>query len=112
MSSYDATFLAIAPEFASVDLVRRTQILEVADMRVSKKAFGDRRNIAVAYLAAHLITVGNRSSGIAGAVTGMKEGDLSVSYGGGNSTDLNSTTYGQEYSRMVKENVFTGMVSN
>lgn len=115
MAEPDDTLLLIAPEFSTVDIARRSQVLCLAALRVSKSKFGDRYNLAVSYLAAHMLTVSTRDGGgsVTGAVKSRKEGDLSVTYGGNDalSSDLSSTSYGQEYKRLIKENIFGPMVT-
>lgn len=58
------------------------------------------RESAVAYLAAHILTIAGRG-GTGGAVTSETEGSLSRSFGSTGSTDgLGSTSYGQEVQRL------------
>jgi len=67
----------------------------------------ERYNLALALLAAHLITVQNSTAGSGGAVvsgpiTSEKEGDLSRTYANNvssssSSNPLDSTTYGKQY---------------
>jgi len=116
MAEPDDTLLVIAPEFSTVDPVRRSKVLALAALRVSQKVFGDRYNMAVSYLAAHMLTVADRDGGgsVSGAIKSRKEGDLSITYAGGDgstNSGFGSTSYGQEYLRLIRENTFGPMVS-
>lgn len=98
----------IAPDLASKS--NASQVLALADLRVSKNNFGSVRDQAVAYLAAHLLSLSNsnfRKSGSGGAVTSLREGDLSVSFGAvpGSDDSLSSTWFGQEFERLRRETV-------
>lgn len=107
---------AIAPETDCVPEERRNVILALAEDQTGQ-AFGSARNHAVALLAAHMLTIGNRA-GNAGAVSQAKEGDLSLSYAVNQYTDdaLDGTSYGQELKRLRKTYIFgprmSGFVSD
>ena len=59
-----------------------------------------RREQAVAYMAAHILTIATRG-GTGGAVTSETEGSLSRGFGtAGGMTRLDSTAYGQEVARL------------
>lgn len=93
----------IAPEFTGVDA---SGAISVADMQIADGLCGDKRPLLVAYLAAHILTVGKRD-GAAGAVTSLKEGQLSVNYGStGIMGSLGQTGYGAEYDRLSRACVF------
>jgi hypothetical protein len=81
--------------------------LGLADIRTSQSAFGVKRDLAVAYLAAHMLTLAGRR-GYGGAIIGLKEGDLAVQYGGGRqeSRALEATSYGLELIQLRDENIF------
>lgn len=99
----------IAPELEGEDDERLETFVEMASMRISAKVFGKVYPQAVAYLAAHLVTVSNRGrdQGVAaaGQVQQMRTGGQSISFGssgaasGGSTGDeaLASTPYGQEF---------------
>lgn len=58
------------------------------------------RELAVAYLAAHILTMSKRA-GSAGTVTSKTEGSLSIGYGAQSVMGaLGATSYGQELSRI------------
>lgn len=64
------------------------------------------RDLAVAYLAAHILST-SKTNG-AGAVSGMSEGALSLSFAtSGNDNSLSSTSYGNEYLRLTSACIFT-----
>ena len=64
------------------------------------------RDLAVAYLAAHILAT-SKTNG-AGAVSGMSEGALSLSFAtSGNNNSLSSTSYGNEYLRLTSACIFT-----
>lgn len=99
-----ATILpVIAPEFAGVDAANA---IAIAEMQVADGLCGDRRPLLVAYLTAHILTMGNRQ-GSAGGVTSLKEGNLSITYGANAGGDnLQSTSYGAEYHRLKRACTF------
>ena len=88
--SAEQIFNAIAPGYAA-DPDKATH-LELAECRTSTCAFGKNYNYAVALRAAHTIEMAkgtdHSGSGGAGPVTSKKEGQLSISYGGGSSPCL------------------------
>lgn len=95
---------AVAPEFCDAADVSR--VLNLAASRVGP-AFGAARDLATAYLAAHMLTVAQRG-GSSGPVTSEREGDLAVSYAvaaGGDA--LQSTAYGREFAKLKAENVIS-----
>lgn len=104
----DATLLLIAPEFEALDSSIREGMATLAAQSVGT-VFGASQELATAYLTAHMLTVRGRS-GITGAVKSMKEGDLSLTYAeGGNTGRYGSTSYGIEFMRLQKENVFSAI---
>lgn len=98
----------IAPEFASEDAARLDLFVELAAARISAPVFGKVYPQALAYLAAHLLSVSARSAsagagGAAGPVTSATTGGVSVSFGQAqvsvSTTDaaLSTTGYGLEF---------------
>ncbi len=104
MNDPAAILPVIAPEFAAVDA---TDQIAVAEMQIATGLCGDRRPMLVAYLAAHILTLGQRG-GVSGPVTAQAEGQLSESYGATAMAkdSLASTSYGAEYDRMSRACVF------
>lgn len=99
----------IAPELSSVDDPTRDSVIELAEGQVGSVFTGVQRELAVAYVTAHMLTLRNRK-GAGGFVTGKTEGDLSLSFGavGGvvGMTEWHATVYGQEFKRMQRMFVF------
>ena len=83
-----STFRLVASEFNDVDDDTVSSMIELQSVRISRKAFGDKYDLAVAYLTAHafkldeMLKGGCASSGglISGAVISEKEGSISVGY--------------------------------
>ena len=83
-----STFRLVASEFNDVDDESVTSMIELQGVRVSPKAFGDKYDLAVAYLTAHafkldeMLKGGGASSGglTSGTVVSEKEGSISVGY--------------------------------
>ena len=83
-----STFRLVASEFNDMDDEKVNSMVELQGVRVSPKAFGDKYDLAVAYLTAHafkldeMLKGGGASSGglVSGAVTSEKEGSISVGY--------------------------------
>lgn len=78
----------MASEFSDVDDKNVNSMIELQGVRISEKAFGDKYDLAVAYLTAHafkldeMLRGGGASSGglASGAITSEKEGSISVGY--------------------------------
>lgn len=101
----DATLTLIAPEFESLDSSIREGMANLAASSIGD-VYGDNKELATAYLTAHMLTMRDRS-GVGGAVKSMKEGDLSLTYAGSDTDDsYASTSYGKEYMRLKKQAVF------
>ena len=100
------TLLDIAPEMSNVDSSLRDRLLNYAQAQVG---FGDGqiKNLAIAYLAAHIYTMSQRG-GNRGALVNESEGDLSRGYKFlSNDTTYGMTNYGQEFARLKKMFVFS-----
>lgn len=81
---------------------RVLSLVELAGYQTNSSAFGDHYNHAIALLTLHWLSMSDssRMETGGGAVTALKEGQLSINYGTGfasKETALASTTYGQEY---------------
>ena len=101
----DTVLSDIAPEFDSVASDKRARFIEYATAEVD---FGNGtiKEQAIAYLAAHKLSMASRVGGAAGQVTSEKEGSLSRSYGSvSGQTGYNQTSYGQEFIRLRDGNV-------
>ncbi|MBT8412480.1 MAG: DUF4054 domain-containing protein [Octadecabacter sp.] len=102
-----ATLLpVIAPEFAGVDA---TDAIAVAEIQVAPGLCGDKRPLLIAYLTAHILSIGARAGGAAGGVSSLKEGQLGITYGGAGEAggSLGATSYGAEYDRMSRACAFS-----
>ena len=103
----DSILSLIAPQFN--DITNKNDYISLARLRVNACMFGDKTNLAIAYMTAHLIAVSTdpaRGKGEAGNITSKKEGDLSVTYGNFNTntngnSDLNMTSYGQSFQGLL-----------
>ena len=112
-----STFRLIASEFNDVDDEKVNSMIELQGVRVSQKAFGDKYDLAIAYLTAHafkldeMLKGGGASSGglISGTITSIgltvptgmvvsgspltKNGTIGITYGEGYSLPLTAKTY-------------------
>jgi len=89
-------FVTVAEEYKddpSVD-----SFIAIAEMQIGVNFGGDARQLLVAYLAAHLLTLAKRKYGATGDIATIKEGALGLGYVN-NSTKtrngLSNTSYGQ-----------------
>ena len=103
--------VTIAPEFAEVAIA---DMITLADLQIANNLCNnvEKRELIVAYLAAHMLTIANRKLGAAGDVQSMSEGRLSIAYTNGTSdikTGLSNTSYGKECDRLAKSCVFPAM---
>ena len=101
----------IAPEFTNEDPARIDRFISYVQPQVAQNQFGDKYELAVAYLTSHMLSLANRNdtagtNGTPGVITQKKEGDLSLSFGlpsglsGSTDGTLILTSYGIEYLRM------------
>lgn len=109
MATVAEILVALAPELATTDPTRLALVIDLAETRTGQ-VYGAARPQAVALLVAHMLTLGNRSTGTAGAVTSETVGPLSISYGGsGSDGDLGQTAYGVQLLALRSEYVFAPM---
>jgi len=91
----------IAPEFDGIDT---SGAITVADMQIAPNLCGDKRPLLVAYLAAHILTMGRRGGGATGSIASITEGEVTVTYvnkkGYLESTGLSNTSFGEEFDRL------------
>lgn len=113
----------IAPEFLNEDPARVTRFIGYTELQVSQDEFGDKYDIAVAYLTAHMLSLSNRNdeegtNGTSGKLTQRKEGDLTVSFALPQGLDQSKdgtlllTSYGIEYLRLRDMCIITSRVAN
>ena len=101
-------FRVIAPEFTPMTDGEVVEVIEVYKGLVSKKTFGDKYNLALAYFIAHILSLNNVYTTTAGAssdasVAGVKrekEGDLEREYAIPDASDFMSLLYKTYYGRM------------
>lgn len=101
-------FRVIAPEFASMTDEEVTEMLELFSPMVSKKTFGTKYNLAMAYFVAHILSLNNVYTSVTGAssdasaagVKREKEGDLEREYAIPDASDYMSLLYKTYYGRM------------
>lgn len=94
--------LLFAPEFTDNPL--SPDAIEAADLQVKPGLCGNLRPQLVAYLAAHILTIGGRASGASGAIASVTEGKTSITYNNAkpylSTGGLSDTSYGREYDRL------------
>lgn len=114
MDAILAVFRVIAPEFSQMTDAQVKAIITLYQGFVSKKTFGEKYNLAVAYITAHMIALNKLYTTTEGASTSSsiadikreKEGDLEREYAVPNTDDFNSllqkTYYGMMYLQILK----------
>ena len=108
MATASEILSAIAPQFD--DATGRQTILDLSESRTSETRFGNQRPEAVAYRAAHVLTLtsqtGAWSGGGSGSINSKTEGSLSVSFGNTTSKDddafLSQTGYGKMLLELIR----------
>ena len=90
---------------------KKNRFIAMAVDEVDSTLFGDpsKLNMAVAYYAAHLLSLSLRDDSPRGSLTMEKEGDLQRTYSsvGGQSGDANTTQYLNSYNSLLKGRVAT-----
>jgi hypothetical protein len=102
----DAFLTTIGQEFAAMPQAQRFIAIEIASLQVSEKVFRRLYNTAVAYLAAHILTIRSRNS-YGGTVSSAKEGDLALSFTGKSDHLLATTAYGQQFLQLRQQVLFS-----
>ncbi len=111
MSVTPADVKDIAPEFSSVLDARIIRFINRAKVSVNQDVFDTKYDLAVTYLAAHMLSVSAETSGgsaISQIVVSEKVGDLQRAYQNTESTtadpsSLSRTRYGTEFLRLRRE---------
>lgn len=113
--SSSTIFDAICPQYAANPA--KATFIAMAEERTSPTSYGDKRSYAVAYRAAHDMTLAlavEFAGGTTGEVASKKEGDLQISYfkasAAGSSVsaadaELGMTTYGKRLLALTKGNI-------
>ena len=109
-----AVFRVIAPEFVNVTDTQLNTWFELFASMVSKKTFGTKYDLALAYFVAHILalqgvyatTAGTSVDGSVAGVKREKEGDLEREYAIPDASDymslLYKTYYGRFFLQMMK----------
>jgi hypothetical protein len=75
---------------------------DIAGQSVSVAYWGTRYALALALQIAHIWSLSQRSEAAGGAVSGMSEGKMSISYATGSvADDLSQTSYGRQLKSMM-----------
>jgi hypothetical protein len=100
--SASAILSIIAPQFDST--AGRDNYLAYAELQVTEDFFGDKYDLAIGYMAAHLLTIDTNVALIGlstGGITNKREGDLSVTFSNtkekGTDSILGQTSYGRQF---------------
>ena len=95
----------IAPQFDTI--ANRNEYINLAELRVNRCWFREKADLAVALMAAHLITLNTtRTDGDAGTITSKREGDLSVTYAvtpSNGDSSIGMTHYGLQFKELRDE---------
>lgn len=120
MSITSTDVLNIAPEFSTENVSRINIFIAHAALFINRTTWGDKADVAHAYLTAHFLKSSPSSSGAAlavGPVVMEKVGDLQRHYGtasNSNSTviDYTSTAYGRIFEQMKRTLVITPIINS
>lgn len=98
----------IALEFIEIDSGLKARIIDYASLQLSEDRMGKFYELAVANLAAHMLTMRDRQ-GKGGAVSSASEGRLSLAFQitAAKSNNWDSTSYGQELRSLIRRSVLT-----
>jgi hypothetical protein len=109
-----AEFKERFPEFSAVADPRVQMFLDDAALSVNVSLWGNKADLGIAYLAAHLLTMDNRGgNGASGPVTSEKVGDLQRSYAAPQGTldpVYAATNYGIQFLRLRKSIMISPLV--
>lgn len=109
MSFSFTDFQARFPELATVDESFYNEAKKSAQLSVQTLVWLDKTDEGVKLMTAHIIALSSRG-GNAGAVTSEKVGDLERSYGKVGEGSLQSTSYGQEFDRVMRSLIVSPMI--
>tara|TARA_R110002012_G_scaffold271932_2_gene457264 strand:- start:1639 stop:1974 length:336 start_codon:yes stop_codon:yes gene_type:complete len=94
------------PELASTDEAFFSQAKASALLSVNSTTWGVKADEGVKLMTAHIVTLSGRK-GAAGAIVSEKVGDLQRSYAKTGDGSLQSTSYGQEFERIMHSLIVT-----
>lgn len=103
MSDAATLFDLVAPELSG-DADKQAAI-DLAELQTGE-VYKDARPHAVALLAAHILTLSKRE-GKSGAVSSIKEGSLSLGFGGDLTGHLHTTSFGAELDRLRRSYIIS-----
>lgn len=110
-------FRLVAPELSNVSDTDVNSMIELASLEISKKVYKTLYEKALAYYAAHILTLNvlTGDDGVTSAypIKSEKEGDLSRTYAVSDSSSVGSyeaTKYGKELKRLGKLNTISLVV--
>lgn len=102
-------------EFDDVTDEEAGAFIALADLQVASDLCDtEKRELIVAYLTAHMLTISRRKLGASGDIASLAEGKLSITYNNAVTnikTGLNSTIYGKEYDRLSKSCIISARVA-
>lgn len=89
--------------------------LDLAEKCIGTSKFGNKRDEAVLFLAAHFLAKTGMGEGATGSITKEKVGDLEVTYSNamaqGSGAEYQTTPYGQMFWQLLRGCVITPMVA-
>ena len=99
----------VAPEFSKVQPAKVLRFVGYAALTLDRGVFGDKADLATAFLAAHMLKMSKRKTG--GVITMEKVGDLQRQYSmSSKDTELDQTPYGKEFKRIRRTVVITPLL--
>lgn len=104
-------FRDIAPEFSAISNEQVQRFIGYVTCHVSQSVFGCDYELAVAYLAADMMSITKRSAATTGMITSKREGDLALGYKVPDDTSY-VTTYGQKFLQLRALHVISIVVAN
>jgi len=114
MALQPAQFRKRFPEFEDAENSVLSIYLELADKCIGSNKFGNKREDAAYFLAAHMYAK-ITSGGATGAISSEKVGDLQTNYSNpavkGSGAEYQTTPYGQLYWQLLRGCVITPLVS-
>jgi len=114
MAVTEASFKALFPEFAASDTVRVQRCIDTAAECVSEDAFGTRYDLAVSYLAGHLLVSDPQSLDTPAYASGGYDANGNVivaNVQSGRKAVQGTTSYLNGYNRIKAAAVFPGTVA-
>ena len=111
MATPEEVLRIICPQVMTVSGL--STYIDIAKSMTSSGVFGDKYNYAVALRVAHMYTL-NKRNGAGGIITHKQEGRVSQSFGGVDkmTSDLQSTSYGQQLLQLIKTAGVGGTVTS